>query len=47
MRDGGNTFSSYFNIFKGDLMDAQEIKLQIVSARSKALHGSMTGEGET
>lgn len=33
MRDGGTTFSALFNIFRGDLMQAKEIKLEIVSAK--------------
>lgn len=33
MREGGNTFSYMYNIFQGDLMQAENIKLEIVSAK--------------
>ncbi len=47
VRDGGTTFSSMYNIFRGDLMSAEEIKLEVVSAKSKVARGTATGEGET
>ena len=47
MRDGGTTFSSYYNIFKGNLLDAEDVKLEVVSAKQRASSGKMSGEGET
>ncbi|KAL4508015.1 hypothetical protein ABPG72_021388 [Tetrahymena utriculariae] len=46
-REGGTTFNAMYNIFKGDLMAAQEISLEVVSAKSRAAKGKVQGEGET
>ncbi|KRX02833.1 P-loop containing nucleoside triphosphate hydrolase [Pseudocohnilembus persalinus] len=47
MREGGNTFSYMYNIFQGDLMQAEQVNLEVVSAKSRLSKGIMTGGGET
>ncbi|EGR31247.1 hypothetical protein IMG5_115070 [Ichthyophthirius multifiliis] len=46
-RDGGQTFSSVYSIFKGDLMSVNELNIEIVSAKSRATRGKASGQGET
>ena len=47
MRTEGSTYSSTYNIFYGDLMRADEVNLEIVSARQRRAHAAMSGAGES
>jgi hypothetical protein len=47
MRDGGTTFSAYYNLFNGDLMSATEVRLEVVSAKQRGGLRSIAGEGES
>ena len=43
----GSTYSSNLNIFYGDLMKAQEVNMEIISAKQRRAAQTMSGEGES
>jgi len=47
MRAEGSTYSSSHNLFRGDLMKAEELNLEIVSAKQRRAHAAMSGGGES
>jgi hypothetical protein len=44
VRDGA-TYSSNLNIFYGDLMQAQEVAMEVISAKQRRAARTMSGEG--
>lgn len=46
MREG-SVYSSNLNFFTGDLMTAQEVKMEIISAKQRRAARTMSGEGES
>lgn len=46
LQRGGSSYSAYYDIFKGDLMLAKEVKYEVVSAKQKNVKGSLGGSGE-
>ena len=43
----GATYSSNLNIFFGDLMQAQEVAMEVISAKQRRAARTMSGEGES
>jgi GTPase len=46
VRDGA-TYSSSLNLFFGDLMQAQEVQMEVISAKQRRAARTMSGEGES